>query len=250
MSGLLYKDFVATKAKAAVEIAAILTLLFMALVFWPGDNEVKLLVAVLVPMYGLLLPFLVLFVVVSSIMGTDDFRKKTFLLSLPVEKKTYIGAKYIAVLVAYYAVLSIIVFWSYLAEIAFESTITGGVAIVEGSFSPMSFAGLVPYLVQICLGVSAIEIPFFVKFGAKGGRAVKQNLMIILFFAMLVFLLFGDLTILDKLDLGALVEWFEKHSDLMLVINVFLTIIVLGLFFISYKISVFLMERKEEADEE
>ena len=74
--------------------------------------------------------------------------------------------------------------------------------------------------------------------------------MIILFFAMIVFMLFGDLTILDKLDLGALVEWFEKHSDLMLVINVFATIIVLGLFFISYKISVFLMERKEEADEE
>ena len=75
-------------------------------------------------------------------------------------------------------------------------------------------------------------------YGAKG-----------FFVVFIVYLLFGDLTVFEKFSLEIFVTWLEEHQDVVNALHVFTPVIGLAIFYISYRISCFLYERRELSDD-
>lgn len=73
--------------------------------------------------------------------------------------------------------------------------------------------------------------------------------MLVAFFAI-GYLLFGDMKVLSSWDFGVLIRWLEAHNFELVLLSVLSPMISLGLYYVSYRITVHCYERKEEFDED
>lgn len=242
MAGLLYKDFAAVKGKLYV-IAGVAILLFYIILRFAMPNELGdiFLVTGLVNITTCAF-FVILFILEIKLLETDEGRKqKNYFLSLPVTKKQYVASKYIFILIAFYAVLSLGLLLSYICNIDCQS---------EDMLKLLSgYSGLLPMLVCAFLVVPAIELPFFIIWGSQRGKQIKTGLVMGIFFVIVVYLLFGDLTILDKISVMQIMEYLEKHPDTTMILQVVTPYVSFLLYYLSYRISYAAFARREREDD-
>ncbi len=239
MIGLLYKDFVATKAPYYLIGLAVQALILVACRFLILDVEARAVLSVVwIFMFMLAVMVVIGTMIGGSLLKVDEGKKQLqYHLSMPVSRNQYVASKYIFLVITNYICVSIFSF-----EILF---------VCPGVQTEMVL--WLSNLVKQCYGtiflanllLSAIELPFFFRFGVRGGMAVKEGILFALMFAFVVFLLFGDLTIMDTFNIGTLAEYLMKHSDVIMAIQVLFPLIVGVIYFLSYRLSCRLFARKE-----
>ena len=242
MTGLLYKDFVAIRGKIyALCAVAALVLGFLARLLIRDDATEYLLV-----MYLIILVF-VLYVLINNkietdLMQVDEAKKqKQYSISLPITKKQYVAAKYVFMLLVFYIVQSFVTLFCYI--IALDCVTTLCVQLVSIIMT------ILPIITTIMMVVTAIELPFFIGVGYKKGSLLKQGLLEVVFVVGIIYLLFGDLRIFDNVSLYVFVAWIEKHQVVVNALHIFTPVIGLAVYYISYRISCALYERRELNDD-
>ncbi|MCH5192600.1 MAG: ABC-2 transporter permease [Oscillospiraceae bacterium] len=97
-------------------------------------------------------------------------------------------------------------------------------------------------LIYIQLFLRAIEIPFWVRFGTKRGNMVKAFFVLVIIFAVILYLLFGDLSIfraglMDRLY-RMLTDFMEGNvPDWVFLVQGIFPFAAAALYYLSYKIS-------------
>ena len=242
MTGLLYKDFVAIRGKIyALCAVAALVLGFLARLLIRDDATEYLLV-----MYLIILVF-VLYVLINNkietdLMQVDEAKKqKQYSISLPITKKQYVAAKYVFMLLVFYIVQSFVTLFCYIIAVDCVTTLCVQLA--------SSIMTILPMITTLMMVVSAIELPFFIGVGYKKGSLLKQGLLEAAFVVGIIYLLFGDLKIFDNVSLYVFVTWIENHQVVVNALHIFAPVIGLAIYYISYRISCALYERRELNDD-
>lgn len=239
MAGLLYKDFVAIKGKLYVRALCVVTVLLVLLRILVQSDEIEILLGMLLPILPIFLLLMTAFRLEIDLVAVDACSKnRLYLLSMPMEKKDYVASKYWFLLISYYVVLSLSQIWAisfFICDVA-DETIVDFVR---------NFATMMPIVVCGFVLLAAIELPFFLLLGARRGKMVKTAIVIVFYFAITAFLLFGDLALLDYLNFEKLFLFLETHVELLLGLQICLPIITLFLYYCSYKLTLVLFERRE-----
>lgn len=242
MAGLLYKDFVAIRGKIYVIcLAAVLLLGFAARILTRDDGIEYLLVMFMIiligSMYGL-----VANKIETDLIHVDEAKKqKQYCISLPVNKKMYVAAKYVFMLVVFYVVQSFLALFCSILVINCRTTVCMNIVSIV--------MGMLPIITTLMMGISAVELPFFIGVGYKKGTLLKQGLLVGFFVLFIVYLLFGDLKIFQNFSLDVFITWIESHQDVLNALHVFTPVMGLLVYYISYRISCFLYERRELSDD-
>lgn len=242
MAGLLYKDFVAIRGKIYVICLAVVLLLGFVVRLLVQDDAIEyLLVMFMIILVGGLYG-LVANKIETDLIHVDEAKKqKQYCISLPVNKKMYVAAKYVFMLVVFYVVQSFLALFCSIMVINCQTTVCMNIVSI--------IMGMLPIITTLVIVVSAVELPFFIGIGYKKGTFLKQVLLEGIFFVFIVYLLFGDLTVFEKFSLDAFVTWIESHQDVLNALHVFTPVIGLIVYYISYRISCFLFERRELGDD-
>ncbi|MBR1866899.1 MAG: ABC-2 transporter permease [Lachnospiraceae bacterium] len=204
MRGLFYKDLIC--ARVLQYTLAILGTLLIPVIVLPlilekdlaGEIVFLYLAAYIPTLYGNTVMY------VRSVMETDrSTRVEAYMRSLPVGHKTYVAAKYILALGIFLA-LMIIFMLTFLLETPFFTGIgLTGIGQLVGYF---------PAVTGLFLTLEAVELPFYVRFGAVAGERIRITVLVMALFAVLIWLMFGDLTVFKQFRLEALGEWLETGT--------------------------------------
>lgn len=238
MAGLLYKDFKAIKGHYYIISFIVITIFLIFSEIFGVNEEIDVLVGMCLSVIPLvLLGMLVAKVEVGIIAADETKNAKLYLLSLPVSSKDYIASKYWFMLIGHYIVLSVSMLWS----------ITYQIQVVDEWMNELvvNIISLLPPIICGSICLVAIELPFLVLAGSKKGEMIKTAILLATMLGMFVFLLFGDLTILDALDLKKFFEYIEEHIDILFKIQIFAPVISLILYYCSYVITCNIFERRE-----
>ncbi len=258
MGGLLYKDFVAVKGKADIRTMIILTIVYIVLrMLFPGTEDIKgfivendtgELVNVLDTFFFMAestVLFLGAFFInawCSKIVMNDDKNKiRGFLSAMPFDKKTYVASKYVFIGITAYVVFSVYLIW-HVADLAFMRQ--GW--MVEISYLLTGFA--LP-LISLLLLAASLEFPLYFLFGKGKAKMVTVSFWMVIGFLVLGFLLFGDLKLVENWDIGHLIDWANAHEFGLTLTSVLSPIIVLVIYYISYRITAHFYVRKEGTNE-
>lgn len=238
MAGLLYKDFAAVKGKWYVwSILSIMLLMLLGRIIFPAE-EIDIAFWALSLFLIALLIFLILGKLETGAVSVDEGRKqKHYFLSLPVSQKQYVASKYIFILLAFFAALSVGMLLENMCLIGCEDEMVQNLVPVLQSILPVLFC--------VMLMIPAVELPFFIGFGVKRGNQIKIGLLFVVFFLAIIFLMFGDLTIFDRIDLIYILSYLNEHNSVVLCLNVFIPYGALLLYYLSYRISCLLFARRE-----
>ena len=107
-----------------------------------------------------------------------------------------------------------------------------------------SVISIVMMIVYVQIFLRAIEIPFWVRFGTKRGSMVKAAIMLAIIFAIILYALFGDLSVfssseslIDKI-MGFVNKFLEGDmpDGIILITGVF-PFAAAALYYLSYRIS-------------
>lgn len=230
MAGLLYKDFAAVKGKVyIIGILLVMGLMLLCRLTLPvGETDIALWVMSLL-VIGFLLCLIVGKLEISIVSADEGKKQKQYFLSLPLSPRQYVASKYVFLLIAFYILLSVSMMLESLCLIGCEERTVQELAPVVES--------ILPAFLCIMLLVPAIELPFFIGFGTKAGNRMKTGLLLIVFFLVIVFLMFGDLTILDRVSLISILSYFGDHSGIVLCADVLAPYVSLSLYYLSYRVS-------------
>ena len=238
MAGLLYKDFKAIKGHYYIISFIVITIFLIFSEIFGVNEEIDVLVGICLSIIPLvLLGMLVAKVEVGIIAADETKNAKLYLLSLPVSSKDYIASKYWFMLIGHYIVLSVSTLWS----------ITYQIQVVDEWMNELvvNIISLLPPIICGSICLVAIELPFFVLAGSKKGEMIKTAILLAAMLGIFVFLLFGDLTILDAIDLKKFFEYIEEHIDVLFKVQIFAPVISLVLYYCSYLVTCNVFERKE-----
>lgn len=258
MCGLLYKDFAAIKGKRLVLILTIATVLFILLrMLFPGTEINPVFMATgengePVNMVDIFFCFgevgILLFGICqinsfgSRILEFDDKNRiRGYLSALPVCKKTYVASKYIFLGICTYVVFSLYMMW-HVVSIAFMQV--GQIFTVSSLISELSGAFLCLILI-----IEAVELPMLLLMGKEKAMIVRISFWMLLAMIVIGFLLFGNLNPLGNWGIEIWTDWRMKHVFELFLLNMLSPLIALGIYSLSYCLSVRLYERKEENDE-
>lgn len=243
MAGLLYKDFVAVKGKVLVSVALLVMLFFVVCSIVVTSENFFIMTGAMLIWVLFMLPLSVPLTLMDALFGADAGKKKKgYLHSLPVDKKQYVASKYVFVLITYYVILSCVIIVATFMNPPITEHLSATWFEVLG--------GIFPLYICICLIISGMEMPFFVVLGGKAGNAVKTLMLAIVFFMIMAFMLFGDLSVLERFDVEAILEYLEAHPEISLGIQFGVPLAAGIVYYISYRISSALYVRKELQDEE
>lgn len=239
MVGLLYKDFLAVKGRLYILFISLGMLLYflMRIALLHVDGIDLIMLSQYFGLCGILFLFLVNQIEVGMISADEGRRQKNYYLGLPISKQQYVASKYVFLLIGFYVVLSVLLVFGYISRIGCKDE------TVEGNLYQLMT--LVPTLACTMLFIPSIELPFYIGFGSKKGAQIKNGLLIALFFFIIVYMMFGNLDIIDQISVMKLLDYLTEHPDILLVCQVFLPYCSLGLYYLSYRISCLLFLRKE-----
>ena len=242
MAGLLYKDFVAIRGKIyAICMVAVLVLGFVLRLI-VQDEATEYILVMYVPLMVFSLYLLVNNKMETDLMQVDEAKKqKQYCLSLPVNKKLYVAEKYVFMLLIFYIAQSFVALFCSIMAVDCVTDICMQIL--------SSIMAIIPIITTGMMTLAAIELPFFIGAGYKKGKILKQGILEGFFVVFIVYLLFGDLNVFEKFSLEIFVTWLEEHQDVVNALHVFTPVIGLAVFYISYRISCFLYERRELSDD-
>lgn len=238
MTGLLYKDFKAIRGRYYLIGILFISIFLLIMKVFCCSAEIDVILALSLSVSPLTLIGMLLAKIEIGIIAADEEKNaQLYLLSLPISSKTYIASKYWFMLIGSYVILSVCTLWGTIYRIQ----------VVDESMEELvvNLFGLLPPIMCGVLCLVAIELPFFVLLGSKKGGMIKTGLMLGLMFSVFVFLLFGDLTLLDRIDLQSFFLFLEEHTELLFIIYIFSPIISLVLYYCSYRLTCRIFERKE-----
>lgn len=242
MAGLLYKDFVAIRGKVYVICAVVGMLLVALLRVNTNTDEMEYLLVMTMFCLVIFLFMLLNNKIETDILQVDEARKqKQYCVSLPVTKKQYVETKYVFMLLTIYFMQAFCTLLCNVLMIDYRTELCVNMLSVVGS--------LVPIISCIVLLVMSIELPFFIGFGYKKGNTLKQTIIVLIFFAVLIYLMFGDLSLFQNASVDALAEVILNNQDVMTALQVFSPCLTLIVYYISYRISCALFERREFEDD-
>lgn len=241
MAGLLYKDILGTFGKKALWVVGVLSLLTLSTMVVNNEDYVWLVGAMIV-LEVCMLPFQVAALLPMVLFRVDEGRNiKAYIGSLPFEPGAYIKAKYIFLLITYYAALSLAVFMITLVIPPMKECLDTGLLESVPSILPLYVCSLVM--------VSALEMPFHALLGVNKANAIKAVILGVCFFLAMGYFLFGDLSIMEKVDFEKMIEYLKTHPQLSLELSFGIPLAAGVLYYLSYKITCFLYCRKELQDE-
>ena len=258
MGGLLYKDFVAVKGKSNVRTMIVLTLVYIVLrMLFPGtadtkgfvlENDAGEMVNVL-DTFFCMAESIVLFMGAffinawsSKIVMCDDRNRiRGYLCSMPFDKKTYVASKYIFIGITAYVVFSVYLIW-HVADLAFMRQDW----MVEIAYLLTGFS--LP-LISLLLLAASLEFPLYFLLGKGKAKMVTVSFWMVIGFLVLGFLLFGDLKLVENWDIEHLIDWANAHEFGLTLTSVLSPIIVLVIYYISYRITAHFYVRKEGTNE-
>ena len=240
MTGLLYQDFCTAKGKWMLRILAACVLILIGMVIWgdPDGMAGALFLAILgliAVYYGISIP--------EKIFASDEKNSiRTFLLSLPTGGRKYVQEKYAFMGIYYYTLANLLV--------VLQTFVLGGIRkeeLAENMVLYISMLGTMLFLLVVAaLFIAAVEFPFLFAFGSRAARYVKTALVVFLFFAAMVWLLFDPAAMEDGAGMMPLLEWMTRHTEAVQLLEVCMPAIIILLYFISYKGSVLLFRKRGE----
>lgn len=236
MAGLLYKEFIQNRRNLALIGVAMLVISSIMFMSAPeGFEQIWTLMGLMV--------YVLIFALTgemfqSSIFEPDESKKWAyFIASSPMMAKGQVGSKYWFTLLTSYAVLV----WCAVCDAV-------SCAVHD---NPNNMISLIVMLFFIQILMRAVEIPFIVRFGSKIGNVYKGVAAFVLIFAVIVYLLFGDLSKFGSAE--NFYSWFFRvlngGSDGVLIFMAALPYLSIGLYYISYRLSCgFYMKGAENYD--
>lgn len=258
MGGLLYKDFILVKGKLNVWIMVVLTVLFLVLrVQFPGTEDLKGFIVendagemvnildtffLMAETTMLLAGFLFINAWCSKIVMSDEKNKiRGYLSSMPFNKRSYVASKYIFIGITAYVILSVYLVW-HVIDLAFMR---------PGHMMEVSYlgAGFSLTLISLMLFVAALELPLYFLLGKGKARLVEISFMMFLGLLALGFLMFGDMNLLANIDIGVLIDWANAHEFELMLLSTLSPVIVVLIYYASYRVTAHFYLRKEEANE-
>lgn len=197
MQGLLYKEFVQNKQNLCYLFISILGI--SALSFMPSgeDAEIPKEAYALIGMFAYVIDFLLLNAFQPNFFQIDETKKWSyFSVSTPKGVKGVVWAKYVFV----FMITGIVLIICYVADNLFT--------MVTGTETSVMLLYMICFFVHIFL--SAIDIPFMLRFGTKAGILYRGILFLLVLFALITYALFGDLSIFGSID-----NFYDKIINLM-----------------------------------
>lgn len=258
MGGLLYKDFLSINGKKQVAVISVFTVLLVVLKLivafadtpdaWLMENsegEVMNFLDYLVSMPAQIMPIMFIGFIamwIQNVIQNDEKSKiHAYLSATPLSKRAYIAEKYVFIGICIYAALSICVIWCIISMAFLQEGAVLDILMLISSF-------LIELFSLALIGAS-IEFPVFVAFGKEKGQMIKTGILEVLAWFAVAFLFFGNLDVLEKVDLNRIIEWAKTHSFALMFMAVISPLITLCVYYISYRISVRIYERKEREHE-
>ncbi|MBR1862517.1 MAG: ABC-2 transporter permease [Ruminococcus sp.] len=188
MLGYVYKDIASNKLTIIVSSAgAFFSNLIPALLMFSDDNDVGSTFGALMAVSLGMTAMFMTSVLTAGVLLTDERKKWAYFVgAAPDGVRQAVGGKYAFIYLM--AVLTV-----------FISSVTNSIAsdLVEGLPSLLSLYCLAMTLI---LYLKAIELPFQFAFGTKAGSYVKAVIVVLMIIAVLIYFLFGDLSVLESTD--------------------------------------------------
>lgn len=172
----------------------------------------------------------------DSLFAKDEKHSFTnFAIAAPTGHGGQIRSKYYFLFAEYMAVF-------------FFALITDAVVCCVVNDTSVSASMLYMMLFSVMLILTAVELPFIVRFGASMGPAIKGIAVSVIVLIGAVYLLFGDISIFDEPDIIAAIQ--EKFSTAVyLGIAAVICGSAIPLYYLSYRISVKLYKKGAECYE-
>ena len=254
MLGLLYKDFTAVKGKKFLVFVAAMTLLFVVLrVAFPGTAELEGFMAMDQDgnEVNIIDAFFLVFVLFNVIMAGNwsnmlvgrvvahDGKNKirNYLSTLPVGKKAYIISKFSFILAATVFVSLVLYIWCAVLEAFTGVNFTDGLVKLVKDFLPSFFA--------IVLLLASFELPMNIFWGREKAMIVKVSFLMLCGFFVIGFLLFGDLSVFNRIDIEKVMIWTATHAKGIKLFTRLFPVGVLAMFFGSCFLTSVAYEKKK-----
>lgn len=260
MGGLLYKDFVAIRGKKLITITGIALVIYTVLrVIFPGSLVIPGFTATndngeVVSMFDVLFwygEFIVLIAGCGQVNASwyrssepdEKKRVRNYLSALPLCKQTYVAEKYIFTAITAYVCYSVYMIW----HIVFSAFTAEG---FRGMNLFSLVAGMAMPLFCFALLQAAVNIPMLLLIGREKTKLILTGIVMAICMFLLGFVLFENVQALANWDVDAFMTWVKAHEFDLLLFTVVSPVITLGLYYLSYRITVSLWIRKEVAADE
>ncbi|MBR4085953.1 MAG: ABC-2 transporter permease [Lachnospiraceae bacterium] len=228
MLGLIYKDLCLLK-KHIFFVGVISVLLIIAATCIPYaafPNLVEFGMHAVLPAYFLIVLPLEFTMVPQVLVEIDEKRGWSgFVMSAPINYKQQILSRYFLTMAMCWMLVVVHVFGEIIGMLI-PGTVSGFLGISVNGF----------YIVILYM---ALEFPFDFRYGAKNGIKYKMGVILLLFYVLMIYLLFGP-----KLDSNEIIDYLFKLArgeaqlpKWMQYAGVFLPYVAMGAYYISYKIS-------------
>lgn len=243
MLGLLYKDFIAVKGKIILIFLSVQFVLFalMRFSFTHGAVMDSMFVVLLFQIYGVSAMVIAGSYAVSLLKTDEGKKQKQYFLSLPIDKKQYVASKFLFIAILFYILQSIFIFQIQICSINVVSE-------DAAKYAP-AIRALMPGLFLVCLVVCGVDLLFYFGLGVDKAKRIIDGLFFILLFVVVVYFLFGDLSLMEKLNVMSILEYIQEHQEIMFALQILPPLLGCLLYYICYLGSVKLFERREWEDE-
>jgi len=241
MSGLIYRNFYINRTtflfSLITTVLCCITAILLA-IFIGGADAIKEdgNTSSIVPVYSLLyyLAFMLPAIASTSLFEADENKIAcSFAMACPLGGKGHIESKYYYTLILDLTML----FMTFIADVVTFMIFGGKVSLT------------IPLLFIFCWRIllSAIEIPFVIRFGSQRGVAIKGIVIAVIFIFIMTYFLFGDISWLIQNEddpIAAFTVWLQS-GDIIFGLGLF-PYISIAAFYLSCKISVRLFGKGAE----
>lgn len=255
MAGLLYKDFVSVKGKKFclgyliyLFVISVLRIVFAGyreidefIVTTESGQTVSILDAFFLYASAILLIMGACYInlFVKKIVEDDQKNKvMNYMKSMPFEKTTYVASKYVFILICAYVSFTMYTICSIICK-AFSRI--GVMQDFQDAINTMALP-----LIMLALFSAAVELPLFLRLGYEKAILVKTALWLVLALVAIGYMMFGNLTIFDKLNLQVISDFIKTHKDTVIIVQVVVSVLPLALYYLSYRISCHIMAKEVE----
>jgi len=237
MLGLLYKDYCILK-KNIWSMAAVMLLLSVVLLLpasvWEKTGllsetiTAQVIAFTIMPVVVYIDMFACIGGLQKNMLEHDECKAwSNYITASPLGYKEQVLSKYYMMLLSSFAV----VVWGFLCDML-SSLVVGSVGSASGIYTTFFYIHII---------LQAIEYPFLIRFGHKYGNTYKVGLLIVAFYGLMVYLLFGKIPESLSEDFFGFVFNLAASENALptfaLGILALLPYVAALLFYLSYKLS-------------
>lgn len=226
MSGLIYKDFYLNRKYFLLLLSPFLLIpgtVISEAARGTSPNDIWMsimLFEVIIMTFG--------YIIITGIMKHDERKAwASFAISTPQAARGQVASKY------YFSLIVLIgsVFISYIYDV---------IACAAGNVDSSGLS-MISSLFFVFILMLSVEIPFSIRFGSSNGNKYRAMIVILLLFAGMVYLLFGDISIFgepEKLmeSIMNILEGNGLPDGLLIAMGIF-PYFSMTMFYLSYKLS-------------